>query len=88
MGDTTFSTAAEAGIDENWCRLDSQSMPNAFINGKYISNIRDALDGQYLRVHRNTGVKYKNNIVDLTGYPDTIWYNPKGTAKILSLGLV
>ena len=53
VGDTILAVAAEAGIDENWCLLNNQSTCNAFINGKYLSNIRDAPDGQYLRVHCN-----------------------------------
>ena len=53
MGDTILAAAAEAGIDENWCLLDNQSTCNAFMNKKYLSNIRDVPDGQYLRVHCN-----------------------------------
>ena len=44
-GNTILAAASEAGIDENWCLLDNQSTCNAFINGKYLSNIRDAPDG-------------------------------------------
>ena len=55
---------------------------------KYLSNIRDAPDGQYLRVHCNARVTHTNKIGDLRGYSDPVWYNPKGIAKILSLGLV
>ena len=88
VGDTILAAAAEAGIDENWCLLNNQLTCNAFINGKYLSNIRDAPDGQYLRVHCNTGVTLTNKIYDLLGYSDPIWYNPKGIANILSLGLV
>ena len=53
VGDTILDAAAEARIDENMCLLDNQSTCNAFINGKYFSKIRDAPDGQYLRVHFN-----------------------------------
>ena len=45
VGDTILAAAAEARIDENWCLLDNQLTRNAFINGKYLSNIRDAPDG-------------------------------------------
>ena len=55
---------------------------------KYLSNIRDAPDGQYLRVRCNAGVTHTNKICDLPGYYDPVWYNPKGIANILSLGLV
>ena len=81
VGDTILAAAVEAGIDENWCLLDNQSTCNAFINGKYLSNIRDAPDGQYLHVHCNAGVTHTNNIGDLPGYSDPVWYNPKGIEK-------
>ena len=55
---------------------------------KFLSNIRDAPDGKYLRVNCNAGVTHTNKIGDLPGYSDTVWYNPKGIANILSLGLV
>ena len=88
VGDTILAAAAEAAIDENWCLLDNQSTYNAFINGKYLSNIRDATDGKYLRLHCNAGVTHINKIGDLPGYSDPVWYNPKGISNILSLGLV
>ena len=88
VGNTILAAAAEAGIDENWCLLDNQSTCNAFINKKYLSNIRDAPNVQYLCVHCNSGVTHTNNIGDLPGYSDPVWYNPKGIANILSLGLV
>ena len=72
VGDTILAAAAEAGIDENWCLLDNQSTWNEFINIKYLSNIRDAPDGQYIRVHCNAGVTHTNKIVDLPGYSDPV----------------
>ena len=51
VGDTILDTAAESGIDENWCLIDSQTTCNAFINGKYLSNIRDSPDVKYLCVY-------------------------------------
>ena len=88
VGDTILASAAEAGIDENWCLLDNQLTCNAFINRKYLSNIRDAPDGKYIRVHFNAGVTHTNKIGNLPGYYDPVWYNPKGIGNILSLGLV
>ena len=85
VDDTILASAAETGIDENWCLLDNQLTCNTFINGKYLSNIRDAPDGQYLRVHCYAGVTHTNMIVDLPGYSYPVWYNPKGIANILSL---
>ena len=55
---------------------------------KYLSNIRDAPGVQYLLVRCNAGVTHTNKIGDLPGYSDPVWYNPKGIANILSLGLV
>ena len=88
VGDTILATAEEAGIDENRCLLNKQSTCNAFINKKYLSNIRDAPYGQYIRVHYNAGVIHTNKIGDLPGYSDPVWYNPKVIANILPLGLV
>ena len=65
VGDTILDAAAEAGIDENQCLLDNQSTCNTFSNGKYLPNIIDASDVQYLRVYCNAGVTYTNNIDDL-----------------------
>ena len=85
--DNILDSASEAGIDENWCLLDNQSTCKAFINGKYMSKIRDSPDGKYLCFHCKTGVTYTNNIGDLTGYSNPVWYNPKGVANVLSLRL-
>ena len=78
----------EAGIDENWYLLDNQLTCNAFINGKYPSNIIDAPDGKYINFHRNSGVVNTNKIGNLPIYPNHVWYNPKELANILSLGLM
>ena len=78
VGDTILADAAEAGIDDNWCLIDNQSTRNTFINEEYLSNIRDATNGLYLCVHRNSGVTHTNKISDLPGYSDPVWYNPKG----------
>ena len=63
MGDTILAAAEEAEIDENWCLIENQSICNAFINRKYLSNIRDAPDGKYLRVHCKSGVTHTNKLV-------------------------
>ena len=88
VGNTILAAAVEAVIDENWYLLDNQSTCNAFINGKYLSKIRDAPDGQYLRVHCNSGVTHTNKIGDHPVYSDPVWYNLKRIANILSLVLV
>ena len=61
---------------------------NTFINGKYLSNIRYATDGKYLRVNCNTGVIHTNKIGDLSGYYYPVWCNPKGIDNMLSLVLL
>ena len=66
--DTNLATAEEAKTNENWCLLDNQSTCNTFINGKYLSNITHAPDGQYICVHCNPGVTHTKKIDDLPGY--------------------
>ena len=39
-------------------------------------------------VYCNVGVTHTNNIVELTGYSNHVWYNPKGAAKIISIVLL
>ena len=88
MGDAILAAAAESGIGENWCLLENQLTCNTFSNGKYMSNIIDDPDGQYIRVHSNTGVTYTKTIGNLPEYSNTVWYNPKGIPSILSLRLL
>ena len=88
VGSTILSDAAEAGINENWYLLDNQLTCSSFINVEELSNIRDAPYGKYLHVHFNARVTHTNKIGDLPGYSGPAWYNPKGIANILSLGLV
>ena len=88
VGDTILYDVTESSIDDNWCLVDNKSTFNALINGKYLSKIREAPDGQYLCVHYNSGVTYTNNIGDLARYSNHVWYNPKGMSNILSFGLV
>ena len=85
---TVPDAASEAGIGENWCLLYNQSTYNTFINEKYLPNIRDAPDGKYLSFHCNAGITCTNNVGDLPGYSNPVYYNPKGISNILSLGLV
>ena len=67
VGDNILAASAEAGIYENWCLLENQSTCNAFIYGKYMSNIRDSPGGKYIYVHCNAGVTYTNNSGGLPG---------------------
>ena len=68
VGDTILATEAEDGIDENCFCINNKSIWNDFTNGKYMSKISDAPDGQYLNVPWNAGVTYTNNIGEITGY--------------------
>ena len=88
VGDTILTATMDSGINENWCLLDNQSTFNAFTNVKSLSNIRDDTDEKYPRIHCNTGVTHTKKIGELPGYSDPVWYNPKGIANILYLGLV
>ena len=67
VGDTILAASPEANIDENGCLVDNQLICNAFINNKYLLNIRYDTDGKYLQVHCNIGMAYTNNIVALPG---------------------
>ena len=86
VGDTILAAAAAAIIDENWCLIENKTTRNAFINGKYLSNIRNDPDIKYLHIHCNEVVTHTNKMGDLPGYSNPVWYNPKGISNILSLG--
>ena len=88
LGDIILTDASESRIDKNWCLLNNQSIYNIFINGKYLSSIRDAPDGKYLQAHWNSGVTYIKKIGNLPGYSNPVWYNPNWISNIMSLGLV
>ena len=88
VGNTILAAAEESGIGENWCLANNQSTCKALISGKYLSNIRYAPDGKYLRFHWNTGLTYKNKIGNLPRYSDPVWYNIKDISNILLLGLL
>ena len=88
MVDTILADAEESGIGINWYLINNQSTCNAFINGKYLSKIRNAPNGKYLRVQCNSVVTYTNRIGDLPGYSNPVYFDPKGVSKIISLGLV
>ena len=64
-------------------KFNNQSICNAIINGKYLSNDRDYSDGKYLRANCNLGVTYTIKIGDIPGYSNPVWYNPKGIDNIL-----
>ena len=68
VGDTILAAAAEAVINDNWCLLSNQLTFKAFINGKDLSNIIDAPNGQYLRVNCNSGVTHTKTIGGLPVY--------------------
>ena len=67
VGGTILDYVEESVIDESCCLLENQSTCNAFINGKYLSNIGNASDGKYLCVHCNAGITYTNKFTNLPG---------------------
>ena len=85
---TILPAASEAINHGNWRLIENKSTCNAFINVKYLSNIWNAPDGQYIHVHCNAGITHTNKIGDQPGYSNIVWYNPKGIFNILSLRLV
>ena len=67
-----LAVTLEAVIDENWCLLDKKFPFNSFINGKYLSNISNYPNGQYICVRFNAGVTHTNKIGDLSRYSDPV----------------
>ena len=74
------------GIIEICILLYSQIIINIFSDGTLLWNIREG--GRYMNIHRNEGV-YRNNMVGYrTGYPEPIWFDPKGISNIIAMVLV
>ena len=58
------------------------------MNGKYLSNIINAPEGQYLCVCCKAGLTHTNKTGYVPRYSNLVCYNPKVRSKILSPGLV
>ena len=72
-------------IPHIWILLDSQSITNIFSNGLLQKIIEG---GVCMNICGKSGVSYTNLVGDLKGFPELIWYDPKGITNILSLLLV
>ena len=73
---------ANGEIPKTWILLDSQLTVDIFCNPQLLKNIRRTPEG--MRFHCNAGSRLSNLVGDLPGY-ETVWYDPKAIANILSL---
>ena len=76
----------QGGIPKEWILLDNCSTINVFSNPKLLKNIRRA--GKTMKIRCQAGTSTTKLIEDLPGYPDPVWFAPKGIANLLSLSKV
>jgi hypothetical protein len=72
-------------VPNSWILLDNQSTVDVFCNRSLLTNVRET--NKVMNIRCNAGVTRTNMVGELNGY-GTVWYNPKGIAKILSLSQV
>ena len=66
-----------------WILLDSASTVNIFSNLYLFKNNRH-VNGRYINIHRNAGVRRVTNGANLKGY-GTVWFNKGAISNILYL---
>ena len=69
-----------------WLLLDRQSTVDLIANPGMLLNIRKVQREDTIRVHCNSGVEVMDRVGDLPGH-GTVWYEPTGIAKILSMSM-
>eukprot|EP00536_Pseudo-nitzschia_multiseries_P005458 jgi/Psemu1/12603/gm1.12603_g len=60
---------------------------NLIVNRQMIKDIHQALNGQHIYIHCNSGVARTNLMGSLPGF-GPVWFYPEGIANVLSLALV
>jgi hypothetical protein len=83
--DVMMKMSENGRVPKAWILLDNQSTVDVFHNKELLNNIRKG-DG-HMDIHCNAEVTSTNLVGDLPGYGQ-VWYNPNGTANILSLSRV
>ena len=74
-------------LNQSWILMDSGSTIHLFTNGDLLTNIRKASAGENITVNTSAGSLTTCMQGDLHGF-GTVWYEPKGIANVLSLGLI
>ena len=76
--------ATGQAVPLTWLLLNSQSTVDLIANSIMLLKISKVRSEYAIRVHFNSGVKVVDRVGDLPGY-GTVWYEPTGIAKILSM---
>ena len=74
-------------LNPNWVLLDSESSNHTFKNPNLVTNIRNAANGEVLRMYGSSG-GHLDNTQEADFGSIRVWLNENGIANILSLGLV
>eukprot|EP00536_Pseudo-nitzschia_multiseries_P016220 jgi/Psemu1/45365/gm1.45365_g len=79
--------AKPGSINTDWILLDSESSIKLLVNRQMIKDIHEALNGQHMNIHCNSGEARTNLMGTLPGF-GPVWFYPKGIANVLSLALL